>query len=99
MSTSTAAQFHLKTAWRSALAEKRRVSTALLGQAFIAVGALVGARLLTSFASPEAVGEYNLILGITALIDGVLIRPCTQFAMRAYHDLKPLDDRPSFVYE
>jgi len=71
---------------RRILSHKKNIITVTFGQLLCAAGAAVGIRLLTEFASPETFGNYKLIVGIIALISGVIFRPISQFAMREYHD-------------
>ena len=56
------------------------------GQVMAIVGIAVGTRLLTEFADPDTFGEAKLLIGLTALVIGMVVRPYTQFAMREFHD-------------
>jgi O-antigen/teichoic acid export membrane protein len=44
----------------------------------------VGIRLLTQFVSPEVYGSINLLLGVSALVCGILSFPVSQAALRYY---------------
>ena len=70
-----------------------------VAQAFAAVGALVGIRLLTQFISPEVFGEYKLLLSSMSLVVGVCVRPFIQFSMRQYHDYQSKIEKNSFLIE
>jgi len=70
-----------------------------VAQAFAAVGALVGIRLLTQFISPEVFGEYKLLLSSMSLVVGVCVRPFIQFSMRQYHDYQSNIEKNIFLIE
>lgn len=69
----------------------------MLGNVGAALGALVGGRLLTEFATPELFGEYKLALAGISLVSGIAIRPVIQFGMRQFHDEDALGRAGSFV--
>lgn len=64
-----------------------KITAVFLGQLLTVLGLAVGLRVLTEFASPAALGEYKLAIGIVGLFSGLFFRPFTQFVMRHYHDV------------
>lgn len=72
-------------------------AVAIVGQIGGILGVLVGAKVLTSIATPNTVGEYNLIIGICALVEGVVLRPYSQYVMRVYHDAAQQDAVANFL--
>jgi O-antigen/teichoic acid export membrane protein len=57
------------------------------GRVMIGLGTLLGVRLLTEFLDPSVYGAVVLILGLTALGQGLFCRPLMQAAYRFYPDM------------
>lgn len=54
------------------------------GHGVAAVATLVGVRLVTEFAQPSLYGRFVLLNGVLALLQGVLLAPMAQAALRFY---------------
>ena len=54
------------------------------GHALAAIATLIGVRVLTELAPPSLFGGFALLNGILALLQGVLIAPIAQAALRFY---------------
>lgn len=70
--------------WREHLPNAVSVAA---GRIMMVLGAVVGVRLLTEYVPPETFGRYKLALAGVSLVTGIAVRPFTQYAMRAWHDL------------
>lgn len=57
------------------------------GRVMIGLGTLLGVRLLTEFLDPSVYGAVVLMLGLTALGQGLFCRPLMQAAYRFYPDM------------
>jgi len=68
-----------------------------IGQALAMLGAAVGTRLLTEFASTATFGVAKLVLGLATLPMALLLRPFSQFTMREYHDALAAGRQRAFV--
>ena len=65
---------------------RERITFVVLGQIVSILGVAIGSRVLTEFATPTALGEYKLAIGMVALFSGIFFRQFIQFVMRFYHD-------------
>ena len=65
---------------------RKNILAAGFGQVIAIAGIAVGTRLLTEFADPDTFGKAKLLIGLTALVIGMVVRPFTQFATREFHD-------------
>ena len=68
-----------------------------IGRVLAMLGSVVGLRLLTEFVPPATFGRYKLALAGISLITGILVRPFSQYAMRAWHDGSANDSQRRFV--
>lgn len=83
----------------SILFRRKQLGLAFGGSWLAMLGALIGTRLLTTVASPNTLGVYNLALGSCMLVEGLLVRPYTQFSMREYHDVHVMGTRAASTFE
>ena len=80
--------------WRTHLPNAVAVAA---GRILMVLGAVVGVRLLTEYVPPETFGRYKLALAGVSLVTGIAVRPFTQYAMRAWHDLPEDPSQLRFV--
>lgn len=69
----------------------REGSWVAVGRILTSVGTLVGVRILTEFLDPSVYGALVLMLGLTALGQGLFCRPLMQAAYRFYPDMASSD--------
>lgn len=62
-----------------------------IGHTLAAVAALVGIRLITEITEPSVFGAFVLVNGILALLQGILLQPMAQAALRYYPDFAVLN--------
>ena len=67
------------------------------GRILAVMGSVVGVRLLTEYLPPETFGRYKLAIAGISLITGILVRPFSQYAMRAWHDAEASRSQFDFV--